>query len=234
MKKLILTVLCLAMVMSLAACAFFDYTPSAELFKPGEYTHTVQGHNGEVTIKTTLDKNRVTAIEVLSHDESPSIGDAAMQTIARSIIDKQSFEVDTVSGATYSSVAVLQAVSLAVRDAGGDAPDISMDMFKPDEPETSGDEGGFPTAPFNPGEYTGSSRGFGGSVTVTVTVDADKIISIVAEGSSETAGIGTRAMDELPSLFLEAGTNEVDTISGATFTSNGLKAAFLDAMEQAK
>ena len=234
MKKTALLALLLVIVMALTSCKYYIYTPRDELFTPGAYTHTVTGHNGTVTVKTTLDKNRVTAIEVLAHEESASIGDSAMQQVARSIIDRQSFEVDTVSGATYSSVALLQAVSLAVRDAGGDAPDITMDMFAPPEPEPEDEPGGFPAPPFNPGEYSSSSLGFGGMVTVTVTVDENAILSVVADGPSETDGIGSRAIDELPAALLEAGHNQVDGVSGATFTSSAIKSAFTKAMEQTK
>ena len=235
MKKTALLALFIIMAMALTSCKYYIYTPRDELFTPGAYTHTVAGHNGEVTVKTTLDKNRITVIEVLAHEESASIGDSAMQQVARSIIDRQSFEVDTVSGATYSSVALLQAVSLAVRDAGGDSPDITMDMFAPpatDEPE--GEPGGFPAPPFIPGEYSSSSLGFGGMVTVTVTVDENAILAVTADGPDETDGIGSRAIDELPAALLEAGTNQVDGVSGATFTSTAIKSAFTKAMGQAK
>ena len=210
----------------------FIYTPQEELFTPGDYTHTVQGHNGEITVKTTLDKNRVTKIEVLSHEESASIGDAAMQPVARDLIDKQSFEVDTVSRATYSSVALLQAVALAVRDAGGEAPEINMDIFDKETEEPS--SAGFPLPPYNPGEYSATAMGFGGDVAVTVIVDEERIVLITVSGEKETDGIGTRAIEQLPGALLEAGNDDVDAVSGATFTSNAIKAAFLDAVMQAK
>ena len=228
MKRIILVLICLVLVFSFAACK-----PSQEeLYTPGDYTHTVQGHNGEITVKTTLDKSRITKIEVLSNDETAGIGDTAMQQMVQEIIDKQSLEVDTVSGATYSSTALLHAVSLAVRDAGGEAPEINMDIFDKETGEPNSD--GFPAPPYSPGEYSASAMGFGGDITVTVTVDEERVTAITAEGEKETDGIGTRAIDELPDALLEAGNDDVDAVSGATFTSNAIKTAFRDAVAQAK
>ena len=232
MKKVITISICLVLVLSLAACKQNNNTPQEELFTPGDYTHTVQGHNGEITVKTTLDKSRITEIEILSHDESAGIGDTAMQQVTRDIIDKQSFEVDTVSGATYSSVALLQAVALAVREAGGEVPEINMDIFDTKTEEQS--SAGFPAPPYNPGEYTASAMGFGGDITVTVTVDEEKIVALTVEGEKETDGIGTRAISDLQVELLEAGNDDVDAVSGATFTSDAIKAAFLNAVMQAK
>lgn len=218
-----------------SACSVYSYAPSApeeEVFEEGTYNVTVLGHNGDVRIAVTFDKYRVTKIEVLEHQESPGLGDTAMQEVADAIINKQSFEVDTVSGATYSSVAVLQAVSLAAKAAGAEnVPDISVDALygQGEEDDEPVKEGGYV-----PGTYTATADGYHGEVTVTVTVDEENIVSVTAEGPGETEGIGTRALEQLPGRIVEANSANVDTVSGATMTSNAIKRAVKDALKQAQ
>lgn len=78
---------------------------------------------------------------------------------------------------------------------------------------------------------TGSSRGFGGDVTVTLVVKGDDIVSVEVDGPDETAGIGTIAIERLPEIIVEADSVEVDSVSGATFTSDAIKEAVKVALE---
>lgn len=82
-------------------------------------------------------------------------------------------------------------------------------------------------------EYTGTAKGFGGEVSVTITVENGVLTNVVAVGDSETDGIGSRAIESLPAAILEAGTCEVDGISGATFSSTAVKQAAKAAMIEA-
>lgn len=86
---------------------------------------------------------------------------------------------------------------------------------------------------FTPGTYAATVEGFGGPVTVKIIVDTKNITAVKAEGPSETQGIGSMALDELPPLMLKAQTSEVDSISGATYTSNAVKLAANQALTQA-
>ncbi len=81
--------------------------------------------------------------------------------------------------------------------------------------------------------YTKVAKGFGGDVTVTVTLKDGVISDVVAEGSNETAGIGSKAIEELPKLIREANSADVDGISGATITSNAIKTAVRAALKAA-
>ena len=60
------------------------------------------------------------------------------------------------------------------------------------------------SAEYTPGEYQASAQGFGGEVKVTMTFDASAITAVAAEGTSETAGIGSNAIDKLPDAILAA------------------------------
>ena len=81
--------------------------------------------------------------------------------------------------------------------------------------------------------YSASAKGFGGDVTVTLTLDGTKLTGVTAEGANETPGVGTVALEKLPAAMLRTGTIAVDAISGATFTSNAILAAAADALAKA-
>lgn len=84
------------------------------------------------------------------------------------------------------------------------------------------------------GTYTGKGQGFGGTVTVTITTDTDQITAVTVEGKDETESVGGAHLDELGQQILDAQSSEIDGVSGATMTSNGVKAAAADAIAQAK
>lgn len=63
---------------------------------------------------------------------------------------------------------------------------------------------------------TGTAKGFGGTVTVTVTREGDKITDVKVDAPNETAGIGDKAAAELPAKIVEANSTDVDVIAGAT------------------
>ena len=75
------------------------------------------------------------------------------------------------------------------------------------------------------GDFTGTAKGFGGDVTVTLTLTDGKITDCIAEGKDETPGIGTMALEQLPGAIAESGSIAVDGVSTATITSNAIKEA---------
>ena len=77
----------------------------------------------------------------------------------------------------------------------------------------------------------GIAKGFGGEVTVSVTVEDGKITAVTAEGANETNGIGTKALEELPAKIVEANSADVDVVATATVTSNAIIAAVKNALD---
>ena len=82
-------------------------------------------------------------------------------------------------------------------------------------------------------DYSGTAKGFGGDVTVTLTLDGNRITKVAVEGPDETVGIGSNAIDNLPDAMVQANSIEVDAFSGATFTSNAILEAAAAALAQA-
>ena len=118
MKKL--TGLCLAFMLVLSAC-----TPSSQeapaKFKAGSYSGSAKGMNGDVVLEVTLSEEKIESITVTEQQETAGLGDAAIDRMIENIINSQSIQVETVSGATVSSNAVLTAVTNALSEAGVDA-----------------------------------------------------------------------------------------------------------------
>lgn len=83
------------------------------------------------------------------------------------------------------------------------------------------------------GDYTGTAKGMGGDVTVTVTLKDSAITDVKAEGKDETEGIGTKALEKLPGEMVDGNTVNVDAVSGATVTSNAIMEAAKAALESA-
>ncbi len=85
----------------------------------------------------------------------------------------------------------------------------------------------------NDGVYTGTGDGFGGKITVSVTVTDGKIAAIEVVEHSETEGVGTVALEKLPAEIIAAQGLGLDAVTGCTISSNGLLAAVKDALTQA-
>ena len=83
------------------------------------------------------------------------------------------------------------------------------------------------------GDFTGTAKGMGGDVTVTLTLTDSKITGCTAEGVDETQGIGTLALDQLPGQIAETGSIAVDGVTGATITPDAIKEAAAAALTAA-
>ena len=87
---------------------------------------------------------------------------------------------------------------------------------------------------FKRGAYTGvSANGRNGEVKVEVVLSADKIESVTVGENSETAGIADPAIEKIPERIVETQSLDVDTVAGATITSNAILEAVSDAITQA-
>lgn len=81
------------------------------------------------------------------------------------------------------------------------------------------------------GIYSGTAEGMRGPITVTLTYEKGKIVKCEAIGENETNGVGSRALEKLPKLIVKENSADVDDVSGATETSEGIKEAAKKAMK---
>ena len=112
MKKLTAALLVFLMMVMTGAMAL--------AYTEGTYTATAQGNNGPVTVSVTFSADAITDVTVVEHSETAGLSDRPIAEIPAAIVENQSLAVDTVSGATNSSNAILTAVADCVAQAGGD------------------------------------------------------------------------------------------------------------------
>ena len=130
MKRTLSLLLAFVMVLGLAACGGYTAqettaaataaSEEAGIYTPGTYTGTAAGKNGDVKVEVTFSANAIDSVKVVEHSETAGISDGAIENIPAAIVENQSLAVDTVSGATVTSDAILKAVADAVAQAGGD------------------------------------------------------------------------------------------------------------------
>ena len=113
MKMLLALALCLALTLTVSLAAAAGYTA-------GTYTAEANGNNGPVKVSVTVSADAITAVEVTEHAETPGLSDPAISNIPAAIVEHQSLAIDTVSGATNTSNAILTAAAEAIALAGGD------------------------------------------------------------------------------------------------------------------
>lgn len=191
---------------------------AAVTYLDGVYVGEGEGFGGMITVQVTVNDGKIAFIEITeASGEDTAYLDKAEQIIYN-IVTEQTPEVDTISGATFSS----NGIKAAVQNALADAVDTTASAAGTAAPQSYAD-----------GTYTGSGEGFGGTVSVEVTVTDSKIASVeITDASGEDAAYLDKAKQIIDDM-IAAQTPEVDTISGATFSSNGIKTAVQQALEGA-
>lgn len=125
MKKFVNGILCAAMVLSLAACAnkSTEETPSLS-FTAGTYTASAKGMKGDVTVEVEVSENAIVSVSVTDQHETYGIGygleTTPVEAIPTKIVETQGLGVDTITGATITTNAILTAVTDCLTQAGGD------------------------------------------------------------------------------------------------------------------
>lgn len=132
-KKALLLLLSALMVFSIIGCGKTQKSGKGT-FKPGTYTGEGEGIHGKIQVEVTVDENKITAVKVLKHDETPGVSDLALKKIPEDIVKYQSIGVDTIAGATVSSKGVLEAVKKALEKAGANIKDLEK---KPEKDKSS-------------------------------------------------------------------------------------------------
>lgn len=208
--------------------------PSA--YKDGTYYGTGTGFGGTLKVKVEISGGKITSIQIMENqDGSEYISKAS--ALINTIIQNQSTNVDTVSGATYSSVGIIQAVRNALSQAAvstsgtttsGEAGDAGNSGNQ--NQDTSAATGNFP---YKEGIYYGTAEGYSGNVSVAVVIQEKSIKAILITETSDDEAFFQRAMGVVKNV-LKTQRTEVDTVSGATYSSKGILGAIQNALKQAE
>ena len=208
--------------------------PSA--YKDGTYYGTGTGFGGTLKVKVEISGGKITSIQIMENqDGSEYISKAS--ALINTIIQNQSTNVDTVSGATYSSVGIIQAVRDALSQAAvstsgtttsGEAGNAGNSGNQ--NQDTSAATGNFP---YKEGIYYGTAEGYSGDVSVAVVIQEKSIKAILITETSDDEAFFQRAMGVVKNV-LKTQSTEVDTVSGATYSSKGILGAIQNALKQAE
>ncbi|WP_455103926.1 FMN-binding protein [Peptostreptococcus sp.] len=220
--------------------------------KDGVYNGSASGYGGEIRVKVTVSNGKISDIKVESHSETPEYYDRCSGIIPN-IISSQSTNVDGVSGATYTSNGIKAAVADALKSAGASSASNSSNSntskVKPTESKNSQSadkeeikklkkqikelqDAADVKDKLKDGKYQGNGTGFKGNVKAEVVVSGGKISSINILENVDDAPYFDKAKTLIPSIISKQSLR-VDSISGATYSSNGIKSAVRDALKKA-
>ena len=105
---------------------------TATKMTPGTYEASAEGHNGAVHVSVTVSEDKIENVEVKDNSETRGLSDPAIQLIPSQIVAYQTLSTDVVSGATYTTVAIREAVKNCIIQAGGN-PDAYNTKIPNDE-----------------------------------------------------------------------------------------------------
>ena len=213
-------------------------TPTTEVpeggYKDGTYQGSGTGFGGMITVQVTVSGGKITAVDILSASGETGSYFASAQGVVSKVLSSQSPNVDAVSGATYSSNGIIQAVQNALSQAGNsDSATPAATPTPTPTPKPAKKPKKDTSVSYKDGVYEGQAEGFDGTVTVKVTIKNGKIKKI-SNTNTDTPEFFNKAWKTIKSnVISRQSTSEIDTVSGATFSSNGILGALSQALSRA-
>ncbi len=226
----------------------------------GTYEGSAQGYRGTITVQVKVSGGMISSITVENYRDDEQFFSRAKDTIINAILAGQTTDVAAVSGATYSSRGIMQAVANALgvtpsQSSSDELPQLPHENNSGEEKhqrgyrqgETNGSSNSDNRVPsdnqssatqnttldfsnLTDGTYNGTGQGRNGDITVSVKVQGGKVTSITVESSREDAQYFNRAKDTVIGEILDSQSLNVATVSGATMSSNGLIDAVANAL----
>lgn len=217
----------------------------AAAYKDGTYYGTGKGFAGTMKVKVDIAGGKIASISIVSTKDGDSYVKSA-SSLLDTIVKKQSTNVDTVSGATFSSRGIISAVRSALSQAAVSKNTADNITDKQDATETSGNgqtgenpsgsaqqQGTEGTLPYVDGIYYGTAEGYKGDIKVAVVIQDKTLKAILVTKKQDDEPFITNAMDVLKNMMKKQSA-DVDTVSGATYSSKGLIGAVKAAFEEAR
>ena len=196
-------------------------------FQNGIYTGTGEGYRGKVTVTVKVADGKITELVLDDYADDKSYMERAKNRIFQEMISRQNTDVDAVSGATYSSNGLIEAVNKALGNDEGEGK-------KPEQEESEDKQSFIEAGRFQnltDGIYTGSADAFRGDVEVQVTVEKQKVTDISILSYCDTEEYFFRAAPAVIEQMKAEQSLNIDAVSGATYSSNGVIHAVANALE---
>lgn len=217
----------------------------ASAYKDGTYYGTGKGFAGTMKVKVDISGGKIASISIVSTKDGDSYVKSA-SSLLDTIVEKQSTNVDTVSGATFSSRGIIAAVRSALSQAAVSDNTVGNNTDKQGAAEASGngqtdenssgsasEKGTEGTLPYVDGIYYGTADGYKGDIRVAVVIQDKTLKAILVTEKQDDEPFITNAMDVLKNMMKKQSA-DVDTVSGATYSSKGLIGAVKAAFEEAR
>lgn len=199
----------------------------------GTYNGTATGFGGPITVAVTIQDGSIVSIEIVSAEKE----DATFLKRAQGVIDKilaaQDWNVDVVSGATYSSNGIIHAVENALTGSSVGNEEATGAASAASNSGSASIAAVEESGTYRDGTYVGTGTGFGGAMSVQVVISGGKITSITVLQSNDGSDFLSRASSGVISAILSTQSTNVDTVSGATYSSVGIIQAVRSALSQA-
>lgn len=208
----------------------------AAAYKDGTYYGSATGFAGPIKVKVVISGGKIASIEIVSTSDGSSYISKA-SAITGKIVSSQSTNVDTVSGATYSSVGIINAVRNALAQAAVDGSTVPASTENTEQNNQQNQSAPTPSVsgnfPYPDGTYYGTAEGYLGDVKVAIVLKNHTIQSVQILENEDDAAFFNRARAVVNNIVKNQ-TTGVDVVSGATYSSNGIINAVKAALESAK
>ncbi|GAA0068384.1 hypothetical protein UT300002_31700 [Clostridium perfringens] len=219
--------------------------------KDGEYIGEAIGFKGNVRVKVIISGGKLSDVKVISHNDDAEFFNKAKSVIIKILRNQGTAGVDTVSGATYSSRGIINAVNSALNKVAKESNGISnairisennniprrnntpqinikniiKDALKRNNISVDENKNGninLREHKFKDGEYIGEANGFKGNVKVKVIIKNGTLVNIEIINHNDDEEFFNNARRLIFKILKNQGTTGVDTVSGATYSSKGI------------
>ena len=197
-------------------------------YKDGDFYGEAQGFRGMIQVCVTIKNGKIKSINIIKSQDDEAYFNKAI-SLTTKIANNQTTNVDTVSGATYSSKGIIGAVRNALEKAGVKKQSISSKVNKKNSKKKI-KKG---KIPYKDGVYYGTGEGFKGEIKVAVVIENKKIQYILIMESEDDKEYFNKAKSVVNNVIKYQKTS-VDTVSGATYSSKGILNAIKNALKNAK
>ncbi len=211
-------------------------------YKDGTYYGTGTGFAGNLKVEVVISGGKISSIQIVETNDGSEYIQKASGVINQILNAQSTNNIDTVSGATFSSNGIIKAVRNALSQAaatetaavenGGNSGSNGTNTENKENTDnnTTAVTG---TLPYNEGVYYGTAEGYNGDITVAIVIQEKTLKAVLVIGEEDDDAFFGRAMDVVTQMMKKQST-EVDTVSGATYSSKGLIQAVKNALEEAK
>lgn len=226
----------------------FVRIPVGGRLKDGTYQGSAPGYRGNIRVSVTVSDGKIAKVDILGYDDDDAYFSSAVGVINQ-MIGQTSGNVDSVSGATYSSVGIMNAVNNALNKAIEGAPidnkpypqekQKQQENPQQEKPNSKPEQPKPVPKPENPksgklkdGTYQGSAKGYRGNITVSVKISNGKISSVYVTKNEEDTAYLNSALGVINKMIGKS-SGTVDSVSGATYSSVGIMNAVNNAINKA-